>query len=229
MNESPTAQSTNNTLLAPSGPPSQASRKTLQETIHDIETQISRFEELEKNASLNTRQEQDLNKLRELLNKALTEQERVKSEKLRQQEVQLQLAKGQGQPVLPNRGGRSGATMSDSSARYSSDNTQVLSKKKIQDLVKEIDPNTQLDEDVEEMLLQIADDFIENIVTAGCQLAKHRKSSTLEVKDVLLHLERNWNMWIPGYSSEESRQHKRPAATESHKQRLALIRKALKK
>lgn len=30
---------------------------------------------------------------------------------------------------------------------------QVLSKKKLQDLVREIDPNEQLDEDVEEVLM----------------------------------------------------------------------------
>lgn len=45
------------------------------------------------------------------------------------------------------------------------------------------------------MLLQIADDFIENIVTAGCQLAKHRKSNTLEVRDVLLHLGKSLS-WV---------------------------------
>ncbi|AWO96287.1 Transcription initiation factor TFIID subunit 12 [Scophthalmus maximus] len=111
----------------------------------------------------------------------------------------------------------------------SSIDSQVLSKKKLQDLVREIDPNEQLDEDVEEMLLQIADDFIESVVTAACQLARHRKSNTLEVKDVQLHLERQWNMWIPGYGSDEIRPFKKACTTEAHKQRMALIRKTTKK
>lgn len=38
------------------------------------------------------------------------------------------------------------------------------------------------------MLYQIADDFIDNVVTSSCQLAKHRNSNTLEVKDVQLNL-----------------------------------------
>ncbi|KAJ8290212.1 hypothetical protein GJAV_G00009990 [Gymnothorax javanicus] len=113
--------------------------------------------------------------------------------------------------------------------RISPEGTQVLSKKKLQDLVREIDPNEQLDEDVEEMLLQIADDFIESVVTAACQLARHRKSNTLEVKDVQLHLERQWNMWIPGFGSDEIRPYKKACTTEAHKQRMALIRKTTKK
>ncbi|KAJ8289235.1 hypothetical protein COCON_G00018940 [Conger conger] len=113
--------------------------------------------------------------------------------------------------------------------RLSPEGSQVLSKKKLQDLVREIDPNEQLDEDVEEMLLQIADDFIESVVTAACQLARHRKSNTLEVKDVQLHLERQWNMWIPGFGSDEIRPYKKACTTEAHKQRMALIRKTTKK
>ncbi|XP_071655184.1 transcription initiation factor TFIID subunit 12 isoform X1 [Patagioenas fasciata] len=121
--------------------------------------------------------------------------------------------------------------------RLSPESNQVLTKKKLQDLVREVDPNEQLDEDVEEvvvlvlpqMLLQIADDFIESVVTAACQLARHRKSNTLEVKDVQLHLERQWNMWIPGFGSEEIRPYKKACTTEAHKQRMALIRKTTKK
>ncbi|CAN7946396.1 unnamed protein product, partial [Ixodes pacificus] len=68
------------------------------------------------------------------------------------------------------------------------DGVQVLNKQRLQDLVKEVDPNEQLDDDVEELLLQIADEFIENVVTTSCLLAKHRKSTTLETKDVQLSL-----------------------------------------
>lgn len=67
---------------------------------------------------------------------------------------------------------------------------QILTKPRLQELVREIDPTEQLDEEVEELLLQIADDFVENTVNAACLLAKHRKVSKVEVKDVQLHLGR---------------------------------------
>ncbi|XP_058795025.1 transcription initiation factor TFIID subunit 12 [Phymastichus coffea] len=106
---------------------------------------------------------------------------------------------------------------------------QFLTKSRLQDLVKEIDPTEQLDEEVEEMLLQLADDFVETTINAACLLAKHRHANTVEVKDVQLHLEKNWNMWIPGFGTDEIRPYKRATVTEAHKQRLALIRKSIKK
>ncbi|KAH0540514.1 transcription initiation factor TFIID subunit 12 [Cotesia glomerata] len=106
---------------------------------------------------------------------------------------------------------------------------QFLSKSKLQDLVREVDPTEQLEEEVEEMLLQLADDFVETTVNAACLLAKHRHANTVEVKDVQLHLERSWNMWIPGFGTDEVRPFKRATVTEAHKQRLALIRKNIKK
>jgi len=128
-------------------------------------------------------------------------------------------------------GSSSGATSSGQAKSGSSTETsgQVLSRPRLQELVREIDPTEQLDEEVEELLLQIADDFIENTVNSACLLAKHRKVSKVEVKDVQLHLERNWNMWIPGFGTDELRPYKRATVTEAHKQRLALIRKAIKK
>jgi transcription initiation factor TFIID subunit 12 len=66
--------------------------------------------------------------------------------------------------------------------------SQVLTRGRLQDLVREVDPNEQLDEEVEELLLQIADDFIESTVNASCQLAKHRQATALDVTDVQMHL-----------------------------------------
>lgn len=36
-------------------------------------------------------------------------------------------------------------------------------------------------------------------------------------------------MWIPGFGTDELRPYRRATATEAHKQRMALIRKTLKK
>ncbi|KAG8040556.1 hypothetical protein G9C98_002552 [Cotesia typhae] len=44
---------------------------------------------------------------------------------------------------------------------------QFLSKSKLQDLVREVDPTEQLEEEVEEMLLQLADDFVETTNEVG--------------------------------------------------------------
>merc|ERR1711974_349524 len=81
---------------------------------------------------------------------------------------------------------------------------EVLDKKRLQELVKEVDPHEQLDEDVEELLLQIADDFIEQTVVASCALAKHRKSPNVDVRDVQMVLEKNFNMWIPGVGATDT-------------------------
>jgi len=107
--------------------------------------------------------------------------------------------------------------------------SQVLDRNRLNELVKEVDPSEQLDEEVEEVLLQIADDFIEQTVTQACALAKHRKAATIDVRDVQMVLERTWNMWIPGFGAQELRPYKRSATSEAHRQRLAVIKKALKK
>ncbi|KAA8518597.1 hypothetical protein F0562_016071 [Nyssa sinensis] len=104
---------------------------------------------------------------------------------------------------------------------------RILSKRSIQDLVTQIDPSERLDPEVEDILLDIADDFIESITTFGCSLAKHRKSSTLEAKDILLHLERNWNMTLPGFSGDEIKIYKKPSVSDIHKERLAAIKKSM--
>ncbi|KAH7888864.1 transcription initiation factor TFIID subunit A-domain-containing protein [Phlebopus sp. FC_14] len=78
-------------------------------------------------------------------------------------------------------------------------------RRSIQDLVSSVDPNVRIEPEVEDLLLQIADEFIDSVTNFGCRLAKHRGGDTLEVKDLQLHLERNHNIRIPGFASDETR------------------------
>lgn len=64
----------------------------------------------------------------------------------------------------------------------------ILSKRRLRELVEQVDPTEKLDPDVEAILLEIADDFIYNVTKSACKLARHRQSDTLEVRDLQLHL-----------------------------------------
>ncbi|KAK4790043.1 hypothetical protein SAY86_017347 [Trapa natans] len=117
--------------------------------------------------------------------------------------------------------GKTAAPVNDESC------TRIISKRTIAELLNQIDPSEKLDLDVEDVLIDIAEEFIETITTFGCSLAKHRKSTTLEAKDILLHLEKNWNMTLPGFSGDEVKCFKKPVTNDIHRERLMAIKKSI--
>ncbi|CAB3233676.1 unnamed protein product [Arctia plantaginis] len=146
------------------------------------------------------------------------------------QSPQLQPTAIQGSPTQHSPMGTQSQVGAKANQSGAGDQTsQLLSRPRLQELVREVDPTVQLDEEVEEMLLQLADDFIDTALSASCSVAKHRHAPNVELRDVQLHLERQWNMWIPGFGNDELRPYKRAAVTEAHRQRMALIRKTIKK
>ncbi|KAG8054681.1 hypothetical protein GUJ93_ZPchr0001g30008 [Zizania palustris] len=104
---------------------------------------------------------------------------------------------------------------------------RLLSKRSIHELVAQIDPSENLDPEVEDVLIDIAEDFVESVATFACSLTKHRKSNTLEAKDVLLHAERSWNITLPGFSGDEIKLYKKPHVNDIHRERLTLIKKSM--
>lgn len=105
--------------------------------------------------------------------------------------------------------------------------SRILSKRSIGKLVNQIDPSERLDPEVEDILVDLAEEFVESITTFGCSLAKHRKSTTLEAKDILLHLEKNWNLTLPGFGSDEIKIFRKPLTNDTHRERLAAVKNLL--
>ncbi|KAI4348983.1 hypothetical protein L6164_009643 [Bauhinia variegata] len=114
-----------------------------------------------------------------------------------------------------------------SNAETDESSNRILSKRSIHELVNQVDPLEKLDPEVADILVDIAENFLESITRSGCSLAKHRKSTTLEAKDILLHLEKNWNVTLPGFGGDEIKAYRRPLTSDIHKERLAAIKKSM--
>ena len=103
---------------------------------------------------------------------------------------------------------------------------RVLTKRKLTELVNTIgadegDGKTTIDGDVEELLLDLADEFVSSVTTFACRLAKHRKTDAIDVRDVQLHLERNWNIRIPGHSMDDIRSMRKWQPSSSYTQKVS--------
>ncbi|KAF2760160.1 hypothetical protein EJ05DRAFT_274077 [Pseudovirgaria hyperparasitica] len=91
------------------------------------------------------------------------------------------------------------------------DSERVLSKKKLDELVRQITGGGDsaggetLTPEVEETMLQLADDFVDNIISTACKVSKLRESNQLDIRDIQLVLERNYNIRVPGFASDEIR------------------------
>lgn len=97
-------------------------------------------------------------------------------------------------------------------AALNNDGDKILSQSKLNELVRQVtgggnglDGGQGLAPDVEESILQVADNFVDQVLQAACKNAKERGSKILEIRDIQLTLERGYNIRIPGYSSDEIR------------------------
>jgi hypothetical protein len=119
-----------------------------------------------------------------------------------------------GQPVIPR----------PPPFQLEGEGDRVLSKRKLDELVRQVTGGSEeaLTSEVEEVyhvfwtmlkymltmlqaVLQLADDFVDNVIGSACKLSKLRESPQLEIRDIQLILERNYNIRIPGYASDEVR------------------------
>jgi transcription initiation factor TFIID subunit 12 len=99
---------------------------------------------------------------------------------------------------------------------------------RLAELLNEVAPGEILDKDVEEFLQQHIDEFVDSVTEYACQLAKHRKSRTLEARDIQLYLEKNWNIRVPGYGDDPrpARKLGSSSAQSAHAVRLQAIAKS---
>lgn len=102
----------------------------------------------------------------------------------------------------------------------------LCKKRKLRELIHDTvgaQSNHVIDGNVEEILLDAADEFVEKVTAFASRLAKHRKSSRLEPQDLQLHLEHNWNIRIPGYSSSLARSTRVFLPTANHIQKTSSV------
>lgn len=83
---------------------------------------------------------------------------------------------------------------------------KVFNKRKISELVKSMMPaggENVVDPEVEDLLGDLIEEFVDDVTKFSVRLAKHRKAERVESKDVHVHLERNWDIRVPGIGGKD--------------------------
>lgn len=104
---------------------------------------------------------------------------------------------------------------------------QVYNKRKINELIKSLMSDDMeesiIEAEVEDLVGDLIEEFVDNIATFACRLAKHRKSEHVEAKDVQVHLERNWNIRVPGFPGDEVSIVRRTVPSKAHNSKVDLL------
>lgn len=64
------------------------------------------------------------------------------------------------------------------------------------------------------------------MIVSACRLAKLRQSTSLELRDIQLILERNYNIRVPGYASDELRTVRKIQPAPGWTQKLSAVQAA---
>lgn len=80
--------------------------------------------------------------------------------------------------------------------------------------------------DIVQIFLSLADDFVDELVSSACKLAKLRGSSSLEVRDLQIVLERQYNIRVPGVSTDEIRTVRRPQPAPGWAHKMSAVQAA---
>ncbi|VUZ45590.1 unnamed protein product [Hymenolepis diminuta] len=105
----------------------------------------------------------------------------------------------------------------------------AFKSKSLHEVIKEVDPYLQLDEESEEVIRTVAEEFLESVAKKSIKIASHRGSVMVEPRDVKHILEHHWDMTIPGFPTSQEKAVKRPFITQAHRQHLALLQKQVKR
>jgi transcription initiation factor TFIID subunit 12 len=108
---------------------------------------------------------------------------------------------------------------------------KVYNKRKISELIKSLMPKdmdgSMVEPEVEDIVGDLIDEFVDNVTKFSVRLAKHRKAERVEPKDVHVHLERNWNIRVPGtVGKDEVEIVRKPAVTKSYMAKMDMVNQA---
>ncbi|GMF44124.1 unnamed protein product [Phytophthora fragariaefolia] len=126
----------------------------------------------------------------------------------------------------------------NSFASASTTNRALTPNRQLGELLRSIDPKFCFHPAVEELLLDMASDFVQDVVDFSGKLAKHRRSTTLEPRDLQFCLAKNYGISLAGVLPATATSGLRPlgqdllvrprsAKNSLHMHRMALKRKSL--